>query len=53
MIFSPRVLDTLQNRQSKEHDCAHGDPMRGDMQYHGGVDQTADHYQETDHVNPE
>jgi hypothetical protein len=38
-------LDTLQNRQSKEHDCAHGDPMRRDVQDHGSVDQAADHDQ--------
>lgn len=30
-IFSPRGLDTLQNRKSKEYNCAYYYPVRGDM----------------------
>ena len=38
-IFAPRGLDALQNREAHEYDCAHGDPMRRNMQYHGSIDQ--------------
>src|ERR1035437_1264318 len=37
-IFSPRGLDSIQNRKAKEHNCTDCDPMRGDMQYHGSID---------------
>jgi hypothetical protein len=52
-IFSARGLDALQNRKAQEYDCTHGDPMRGNMQYHGSIDQPANQYQEAGDVNPE
>jgi hypothetical protein len=46
-------LDAFENSKAQEYNCTHGDPPRGDLQYHGSPDQTADQYQEADNVNPE
>jgi hypothetical protein len=52
-IFSPRGLDALQNREAQEHNCTHCDPLRGNMQYHGSVDQPANQDQEADNIDSE
>jgi hypothetical protein len=52
-IFPASSLDALQDRKAEQDNRTNCDPMRGDMQYHGSIDQPADQYQETDDVNPE
>jgi hypothetical protein len=44
-------LDALQNRKAEEYNCPHRDPMRGNMQYHGSINQPPEQYQEADNVN--
>jgi hypothetical protein len=46
-------LDTLQDGEAQEHDGAYCDPMSGDMQDHGSVNQPADQNQEAENVNSE
>jgi hypothetical protein len=50
-VFSPRSLDALQYGKTEEHNCAHHNPMRGEMEQHGSINQPADQYQEADKVN--
>jgi len=52
-VFSARGLDALQDRKAQEHNGAHCDPVRGDMQDHGSIDEPADQYQEADKVETE
>ena len=41
-IFSARNLNALQNRKAQQHDCAYCNPMRGDVQYSGSINESAD-----------
>lgn len=45
-----RGFDTCQDREAHEYDTAHCNPMLGNMQYDGAINQPADYYQESDDV---
>ena len=49
----PRSFDAHHNREAQQHNGAHRDPLRGEMQYDGSVDQPADQDKEADNVYSE
>jgi hypothetical protein len=52
-VFSARGLDALENGKAQQYDRAYCDPMWGNMQDYGSIDQPANQYQEADNVDSE